>query len=133
MHKDLTPVITGEEAETLVGVIPLNLASGHERDLTRGEAIGYVTKGARPGYRVPRSLWWLLAGPEPDQGNRRTREGLSLWTATWPRPVTGATSSTTSHVGWCWDGISCEARRLPLPPRAGLLAAASSYAGNTRP
>jgi hypothetical protein len=36
VHEDLTAVITGEEAETLVGVIPLDLASRHVRDLTRG-------------------------------------------------------------------------------------------------
>jgi hypothetical protein len=38
MHEDLTPVIAGEEAEALVGVIPLDLASRHERDLTPGES-----------------------------------------------------------------------------------------------
>src|SRR6185312_2520437 len=32
MHEHLTTVIPGEEAETLVGVIPLDLASGHERE-----------------------------------------------------------------------------------------------------
>jgi hypothetical protein len=32
VHKYLTAVITSEEAEPLVGVIPLDLASGHERE-----------------------------------------------------------------------------------------------------
>jgi hypothetical protein len=36
VHENLTTVVTSEEAETLVGVIPLDLASRHERDLTRG-------------------------------------------------------------------------------------------------
>jgi hypothetical protein len=36
MNEHLTTVVTGEEAEALVGVIPLDLASRHERDLTRG-------------------------------------------------------------------------------------------------
>ena len=39
VHKDLTAVVTGEEAEALVDVIPLDLASRHERDLTRGGTI----------------------------------------------------------------------------------------------
>ena len=34
MHEDLAPVITGEEAEPLFGVIPLDLAGRHEQDLT---------------------------------------------------------------------------------------------------
>jgi MFS family permease len=35
MHENLgTPVIAGEEAETLLGVIPLDLAGRHEQDLT---------------------------------------------------------------------------------------------------
>jgi hypothetical protein len=34
MHEDLTPVIAGEEAEPLFGVIPLDLAGRHEQDLT---------------------------------------------------------------------------------------------------
>src|SRR5215469_15285714 len=33
VHEDLTAVITGEEAESLVGVIPLDLASRHEQTL----------------------------------------------------------------------------------------------------
>src|SRR6266853_392842 len=60
MHENLTPIVASEKAEPLVGVIPLNLASRHEQDLTRREAVGYVTKGARPGYRVRRQIWWLL-------------------------------------------------------------------------
>ncbi len=34
MHEDLSPVIAGEEAEPLFGVIPLDLAGRHEQDLT---------------------------------------------------------------------------------------------------
>ena len=34
MHEDLAPVIAGEEAEPLFGVIPLDLAGRHEQDLT---------------------------------------------------------------------------------------------------
>src|SRR5262245_13161492 len=33
VHEDLTTVITGEEAEPLLGVIPLDLASRHEPTL----------------------------------------------------------------------------------------------------
>jgi hypothetical protein len=29
MHEYLTAVVTGEEAEALVGVVPLDLATGH--------------------------------------------------------------------------------------------------------
>jgi len=34
MHEYLAPVIAGEEAEPLFGVIPLDLAGRHEQDLT---------------------------------------------------------------------------------------------------
>jgi hypothetical protein len=51
VHKNLTPVVTGEEAEPLVGVIPLDLASGHERDLTRRGTIGCAPRSTSPGYR----------------------------------------------------------------------------------
>jgi hypothetical protein len=37
MHEDLAPVIAGEEAEPLFGVIPLDLAGRHEQDLTSVE------------------------------------------------------------------------------------------------
>jgi hypothetical protein len=38
MDEHLTPVIAGEKAETLVGVIPLDLAYGHGSDLTRNRS-----------------------------------------------------------------------------------------------
>jgi hypothetical protein len=34
MHENLNPVVAGEEAEPLLGVIPLDLAGRHEQDLT---------------------------------------------------------------------------------------------------
>jgi hypothetical protein len=34
MNEHLAPVIAGEEAEPLFGVIPLDLAGRHEQDLT---------------------------------------------------------------------------------------------------
>ena len=37
VHEDLAPVIAGEEAEPLFGVIPLDLAGRHEQDLTSVE------------------------------------------------------------------------------------------------
>jgi signal transduction histidine kinase len=37
MHENLAPVIAGEEAEPLFGVIPLDLAGRHEQDLTSVE------------------------------------------------------------------------------------------------
>jgi hypothetical protein len=37
VHEDLTAVITGEEAESLIGVIPLDLASRHEQTLYNEE------------------------------------------------------------------------------------------------
>ncbi|GII94795.1 hypothetical protein Ssi02_50260 [Sinosporangium siamense] len=35
MHEDLTAVVAGEEAETLVGVVPLDLATRHRGDLVQ--------------------------------------------------------------------------------------------------
>jgi hypothetical protein len=35
MHEDLTAVVTGEEAESLVDVVPLDLATRHRRDLVQ--------------------------------------------------------------------------------------------------
>src|SRR5690606_8428781 len=35
MHEDLTAVVPGEETETLVGVVPLDLASRHRGDLVQ--------------------------------------------------------------------------------------------------
>jgi hypothetical protein len=37
VHEDLTTVITGEEAESFIGVIPLDLASRHEQTLYNEE------------------------------------------------------------------------------------------------
>jgi hypothetical protein len=47
MHEDLSPVIAGEEAEPLFGVIPLDLAGRHEQDLTSVETrhpVGHVRR-----------------------------------------------------------------------------------------
>jgi len=33
-----------------------------------------------------------------------------------PGQAARATSSSASHVGWCWDGIACEARKQRVPP-----------------
>jgi len=30
--------------------------------------------------------------------------------------ATGTTSSATSHVRWCWDGIACEAGKSAVRP-----------------
>src|SRR5215469_9699687 len=98
MHEDLTPVVPGEEAESLVGVIPLDLASWHVRDLTRG--------GANWGKRNPPAQVRLsVVGDLP-----RCRQLTQLFCRidVVPAPA-GTTSSATSHVGWCWDGIECEA------------------------
>jgi hypothetical protein len=35
MHEDLTAVVAGEEAETLVGVVPLDFATRHRGDLVQ--------------------------------------------------------------------------------------------------
>ena len=40
MHEDLTPVVAGEKAESFVGVIPFDLASGHGPDLMQSGRAG---------------------------------------------------------------------------------------------
>jgi hypothetical protein len=59
VHEDLTAVITGEKAEPFVGVIPLHLASGHEREPYAKRDSPYaapVIGAASSGYRLPPSL-----------------------------------------------------------------------------
>ena len=54
MHEYLgTPVIAGEEAETLLGVIPLDLAGRHEQDLTSLET-------GNPPAKIADEMCWAL-------------------------------------------------------------------------
>jgi hypothetical protein len=54
MHEYLgTPVIAGEEAETLLGVIPLDLAGRHEQDLTSLET-------GSPAATIADEMCWAL-------------------------------------------------------------------------
>jgi hypothetical protein len=59
VHEHLTAVITGEKAEPFVGVIPLHLASGHEREpyAKRDSQCAAPDLGAASsGYRLPARL-----------------------------------------------------------------------------
>ncbi|GLX10514.1 hypothetical protein Misp03_74400 [Microbispora sp. NBRC 16548] len=52
MHEDLTAVVAGEEAETLVGVVPLDLATRH-----RGDLVQTVVKVMDVGYAHRQAPW----------------------------------------------------------------------------
>jgi signal transduction histidine kinase len=56
MHEDLAPVIAGEEAEPLFGVIPLDLAGRHEQDLTSIETDTRHADDRRPDVMAPSRL-----------------------------------------------------------------------------
>ena len=126
MHKNLTPVIAGEEAESLVGVIPLDFASGHERDLTRRGTIGCPQGTSHKAIGTAA----VMADPDLSEtarddtiaGRQRHRATLThcgtAGSDVAPAAAAGATSSTASHVGWCWDGIACEARNKRVLPTA---------------
>jgi hypothetical protein len=59
VHEDLTAAIATEEAEPFVGVIPFDLASGHEQT-SRGIAAGRFTRK-----RHPRLVALAAAGSVP--------------------------------------------------------------------
>src|SRR5580693_2137273 len=64
MHEHLTAVITGEEAEAFVGVIPLGLASGHEREPLREEGqSGQAPAFAPPHQAIGCRPVWAMAKP----------------------------------------------------------------------
>jgi hypothetical protein len=66
VHEHLTAIITGEKAEPFVGVIPLHLASGHEREPYAKRDSQYaapVIGAASSGYRLPASLGDAKNGP----------------------------------------------------------------------
>jgi hypothetical protein len=61
MHEDLSPVIAGEEAEPLFGVIPLDLAGRHEQDLTSLET-------DNPATTIADGMCWALLRLAVPQG-----------------------------------------------------------------
>ena len=88
---------------------------------------------AREGERGP--LWFVTTEQTAGRGRRhrpwiapRGNLASSILEVMDVAPAVAAraTSSTASHVGWCWDGIACEARnsgyRQPPPRDASRLA-----------
>jgi hypothetical protein len=56
VHEYLTAVVATEEAEAFVGVIPFDLASGHEQT-SRGIAAGRFTRKRHPRLVAPARVW----------------------------------------------------------------------------
>jgi hypothetical protein len=112
MHEDLAPVVTGEEAEPLVGVKPFDLAGRHEQDLTSigsGHPVRHTANGMYErflGYRyhaVNGSTLIFALAPSIRYDAPRGRSPAAGWRRLGPR------QSRPLTFGWCWDGIACEA------------------------